>query len=154
MMHVLSRQRGTLISPCLHGHVDVPGSVGRERAPGPLIAVININLNIKICGSLASPPPGRPPPAHTCAVCTPVAVAPCVWRGAGEPADTMKMSPLDVGPLGRPLNLDTSTSTDASNLLIVAKLRRSLDASRASSFAFGGRGRRRAAGRRCYVVIP
>ena len=58
--------------------------------------------------------------------------------GAGEPAaDTMKMSPLDVGPLGRPLNLDTSTSTDASNLLIVAKLRRSLDASRASAAAAG-----------------
>ena len=61
---------------------------------------------------------------------------PCArGAGAGEPADTMKMSPLDVGPLGRPLNLDTSTSTNASNLLIVAKLRRSLDASRASAAA-------------------
>ena len=27
-------------------HMDA-GSVGRERAPGPLIAIININLNIK-----------------------------------------------------------------------------------------------------------
>ena len=47
MMHVLSRgqRRHTLISPCLHGHMDV-GSVGRERPPGPLIAVININRNI------------------------------------------------------------------------------------------------------------
>ena len=52
----------------------------------------------------------------------------------------MKMSPLDFGPPGRPLHLNTSMSTgepDASNLLIVAKLRRSLDASRASAAAAG-----------------
>ena len=41
----LAAARGTLISPCLHGHMDV-GLVGRERPPGPLIAVININRNI------------------------------------------------------------------------------------------------------------
>ena len=29
-----------------------------------------------------------------------------VVRGAGEPADTMKMSPLDFGPPGRPLHLN------------------------------------------------
>ena len=68
--------------------------------------------------------------------------------GAGEPADTMKMSPLDVGPLGRPLNVDTSTSTgepDASNLLIVAKLRRSSG----RFLCFGGRSRPR-----CRETVP
>ena len=50
-----------------------------------------------------------------------------------EPAVTMKMSALDVGPPRRLLHLDTRMSTcepDASNLLIVAKLlRRSSDGS-------------------------
>ena len=64
----------------------------------------------------------------------------------------MKMSPLNLGPPGRPLHPNTSMSTgepDASNLLIVAKLRRSLDASRASAAAAGAA--QRAAGRRCYT---
>ena len=58
--------RGTLISPCLHGHMDV-GSVGRERPPGPLIAVININRNIKIwfvSVSIAGPPPPKAKSTH------------------------------------------------------------------------------------------
>ena len=80
---------------------------------------------------------GPPPPAHTCRVHTRLCPV-CGARCPGEPADTMKMSPLDVGPLGRPLNLDTSTSADASNLLIVAKLRRS---SETLLLCFGGRGR-------------
>ena len=43
-----SERHTDLTAPCLHGHVDVPGSVGRERAPGPLIAAINITLKLSI----------------------------------------------------------------------------------------------------------